>query len=161
MPKDLSWNNEGPRFQTMLMKRLLFQTILFFSLVFSNHVVAAQSQSRRPDSAQIPYAASPTALPKRAPLPSDDFAGLNFTDDQKTKIDEIHRKMNLNRAIVAKAENLTADAKDAMIQGYSRIERTQLFEALTPEQKKEVLQRIHARQEAPQAKKGQVAPPLK
>jgi Spy/CpxP family protein refolding chaperone len=101
-----------------------------------------------------------TAQPTSDSFPADDFAGLKFTDDQKAKIDEIHRKMNSNREVVARAKYLTSDAKDAMIQGYSRIERSQIFDVLTPEQKKEILRRIRARKAAPVEKK-QVPPPLK
>jgi Spy/CpxP family protein refolding chaperone len=132
-----------------------------FCLCLCMQTVAAQSQGGRPSPARARRMAPITAQTGSGSLPTDDFAGLNFTEDQKAKIDEIHRKMNSNREIVAKAETLTSDAKNAMIQGYSRIERSQIFDVLTPDQQKEVRARIHARQAAAPAEKKQVSPPLK
>jgi len=47
----------------------------------------------------------------------------------------------------------TDDQKDAMLQGYRRLERSQVFKLLTPEQQREVRKRISARRAAEQEKK--------
>ena len=86
-------------------------------------------------------------------LPADDFAGLTYTDEQKTEIAQIRRDANSHRDAVLKDDKLTADQKDAMLLGYTRIEYGQIYKVLSPEQQKQVRHRISARQEADQAAK--------
>jgi Spy/CpxP family protein refolding chaperone len=85
------------------------------------------------------------AQPPRA---TDEFAGLKFTDDQRAKIDEIHRRMAARKDVVAKSQTLQADQKDAMIAGLGRMERGEIVKVLTPEQQKEVLKKARAAQAA-------------
>ena len=96
--------------------------------------------------------------PMRYPRGTDDFAGLKFTDEQKTKIDEIHRRLATRKDVVIKSEKLNADQKDAMIAGLGRMERGEIVKLLTPEQQKEVLKKVHAGQGAAQDEKKQSPP---
>lgn len=107
---------------------------------------------------QTPRAASSGMHPKTDSPPQDDFAGLNYTDEQKAAIDRIHRDTESQKAAVAKDEKLTADQKDSMLLGYTRIEYFRIFKVLTPEQQKQVRERMHARKEADQAEKRQQPP---
>jgi hypothetical protein len=64
--------------------------------------------------------------------------------------------------VVVKDGKLTADQKDAMLEGYTRMEHRQIFALLTPEQQRDVHQRIHAykaAQAAEQAAKKKQSPP--
>jgi Spy/CpxP family protein refolding chaperone len=102
--------------------------------------------------AQPPRMLAPAARPMRDPRSADEFAGLKFTDEQKAKIDEIHRRMAARKEVVVKSEKLVADQKDAMIAGLGRMERGEIVRLLTPEQQKEVL-KAHAMQAAAPAEK--------
>lgn len=103
--------------------------------------------------------ASPAALPKKATRPTDDFAGLNFTDDQKAKIEQVHKNTKARLDAVAKDEKLTPDQKEAMLEGFRRMERGEIFKVLTPEQQKEVRERVRARHAAEQEGKKRQPPP--
>jgi hypothetical protein len=98
--------------------------------------------------AQAPRAASPAAQQKNDALPPDDFSGLNYTDDQKAEIDKIHRDTESQKAAVAKDDKLTADQKDAMLLGYTRMEYGRMYRALSPVQQRQVRQRMMARRTA-------------
>jgi len=111
-----------------------------------------RAQSSPPRTAQT-HKAPPAARPKSDVQPTDDFAGLKYTDDQKEKIDQIHQDMKSRMDLVVKDEKLSPDQKDAMLQGYRRLERSQVFKLLTPEQQREVRKRISARRAAEQEKK--------
>jgi len=67
-----------------------------------------------------------------------------LTDDQKAKINQIHQNAKSRLEAVAKDEKLSPEAKDAMLQGYRRIENGQIFDVLTPEQQQEVRKRMSA-----------------
>lgn len=112
----------------------------------------------RPDTAapHAPQTAQAGVQPARDPM--NDFAGLNLTDEQKAAIDKIHRDIVTRKETVAKSEKLTQDQKDAMIQGYGRIEYSQVLKVLSPEQQKLVRQRLHARQTAEQEGQKQQPP---
>ena len=56
-------------------------------------------------------------------------------------------------AAVVKDEKLSEDQKDAMLDGFRRMERGQVFKLLTPEQQKEVRERVRARRAAEQEEK--------
>jgi hypothetical protein len=94
--------------------------------------------------AQPARVASPAARPMRDPRATDEFAGLQFTDEQKAKIDEIHQHTATRKDVVVKSEKLTADQKGAMIAGLGRMERGEIVRLLTPEQQREVLKRVRA-----------------
>jgi hypothetical protein len=91
--------------------------------------------------------------PARDARTTDDFAGFEFTDEQKAKIDEIHRRIAMRKDGVVKSEKLSADQKEAMIAGLGRMERGEIVKQLTPEQQKEVLKKVHAGQAAAQGNK--------
>ena len=102
---------------------------------------------------QPPRMLAPAARPMRDPRSADEFAGLKFTDEQKAKIDEIHRRMAARKEVVVKSEKLVADQKDAMIAGLGRMERGEIVRLLTPEQQKEILKARAAQAAAPAEKK--------
>ena len=118
------------------------------------------SQSAPPGSARTPTVASPVAQQKKDTPPPDDFAGLQYTDEQKAEIDKIHQETKSHKDVAAKDQKLTADQKDAMLLGYTRMESGRIYKVLTPEQQKEVNQRIRARRAADQATQ-QKQPPAK
>jgi Spy/CpxP family protein refolding chaperone len=84
-------------------------------------------------------------------VPADDFAGLDYSDEQKTEIDQIQRHSKALMDAVVKDDKLTADQKDAMLMGYKRIEYGQVYKVLTPQQQKQIRQRIQARRAEKQA----------
>jgi Spy/CpxP family protein refolding chaperone len=102
----------------------------------------------RPPGPQTPNVASPGAQPQTNSL--EVFGGLHYTDDQKKEIDQIHRETKSSRDVVEKTETLTADQKDAMLAGYDRLEYGRIYRVLTPEQRRQVSQRIRARRAAEQ-----------
>jgi hypothetical protein len=105
----------------------------------------SRAQSAPPGSVQVPKVAASGAQVKRDSLPADDFAGLNYSEEQKTEIDRIHSNTKALMDAVAKDDKLTADQKDAMLQGYKRLEYGRVYKVLTPEQQRQVRQRIQAR----------------
>ncbi len=111
------------------------------------------AQSSRPYAAQTPPKASPAARPKRDAARTDYFAGLTFTDDQKAKIDEIHRNTKSRMDLVDKDEKLDVEQKGAMREGYRRMENGQIFRLLTPEQKNVVREKIRAQKLAEREEK--------
>jgi hypothetical protein len=118
-----------------------------------------RAQGGSPRLQQAPHNASPTAQAKSGANPADDFAGLTYTDEQKDKIGSIHQDIKARMDAVTNDDKLNADQKGAMLSGYQRMERGQVFKVLTLEQQKEVLKREHARQAAEKVDKNkQVAP---
>jgi hypothetical protein len=115
-----------------------------------------------PPPAQTPPMAPPPARPKRATAPTDDFAGLNFTDDQKARINKIHEDFKVRLDTVIKDDKLSPDQKRAMLQGFQHMERGEVYKVLTREQQVEVRKRILARraatQKEQQEKNGQAPP---
>jgi hypothetical protein len=103
--------------------------------------------------------AAPGAPQKIAPTPEDDFTGLQYSDEQKAQIDKIHQQTKMQMDAVAKDQQLTADQKDAMLVGYARLEYSQIYRVLTPEQQRQVLQRNRARRAANQAARRTQPPP--
>lgn len=89
--------------------------------------------------------------PKADSLPQDDFAGLDYTDEQRAEIDRIHRETESHKAVVANDPRLTADQKNAFLLGYTRLEYGAIFSVLSPVQQRQVRQRILARKAAAQA----------
>jgi hypothetical protein len=96
--------------------------------------------------------AAPVAGPHSTPSNWDDFAGLTYTGEQKTRIDEIHQTMKSNKDAVIKDGKLTPEQRGAMLEGYGRMERREVFKVLTTEQQKEVVKRIRARHIAEKTK---------
>jgi hypothetical protein len=104
-----------------------------------------REQSRVAGPVQTPKVASPGGQQKGATPPTDDFAGLQYTDDQKAEIERIHQETKAHMEVVAKDSKLTPEQKDAMLQGYARLEYGQTYRQLTPVQRRQVLQRSRAR----------------
>ena len=116
-------------------------------------VLSALPASTRADNGQQTGAHTPSpapAMPGNAPdldtRIKEDFAGLTFTDDQKAQIERIRQDTEKRKATVAHDTTLNSDQKDAMIQGYARLEYGQIFHVLTPEQRREVRRKVAARQ---------------
>lgn len=129
----------------------------FFFLCAAPGLTRAQSS---PSSlGPTPRKPLPLARPMKDTRPADDFAGLQYTDQQKAKIDQIHQDMKLRMDAVVKNEKLTAEQRDAMFAGYQRMERSQVFKVLTSQQQKEVLERVRARQAAEQEEQKKQSPP--
>jgi len=108
-------------------------------------------QSLPPAPVETPLKTIPSA--KRAPDPLDDFAGLSFTDDQKVKIQQIRRDIASRMNAVVRDNKLSPDQKEAMLEGFQRMERTQVYQVLTPEQQSEVRKKILARRKAAKEEK--------
>jgi hypothetical protein len=116
-----------------------------------------------PPPAQTPPMAPPPARPNRATVPTDDLAGLNFTDDQKARINKIHEDFMARMDTVIKDDKLSPDQKRAMLQGFQHMERGEVYRVLTREQQVEVRKRILARRAAApkeQQEKNRQAPPI-
>lgn len=131
-------------------KPLAFAAV-FISLCAAPGLTHAQTGPASP--AQTARMTSPGVQPKRGSLPADDFAGLNYTEEQKAEIDRIRREMKPREDAVAKDDKLNSDQRDAMLLGYTRMEYGQIYRVLTPEQKRQVQQRIRARRVADHAEK--------
>jgi Spy/CpxP family protein refolding chaperone len=119
---------------------------------------AARGQSNTPSPKSTPPKPAPVARTQTVPSKGSDFAGLKYTDEQKEKIQEIHQNFKSRMDVVVKDEKLTADQRNAMLEGYARMERGQVFNLLTREQQKEVRERIRARRAAEQEAKKQSPP---
>ena len=131
-------------------------TVLLFLCVTPG---LTRAQSSTPGPMPAPRKGAPVLRPNRASQPADDFAGLKFTNDQKAKIDQIHQDMKSRMDAVAKDEKLTSEQRDAMLEGYRRMERNQVFKLLTPEQQREVRARIRAQRVAKQEAQKKLSPP--
>jgi hypothetical protein len=118
-----------------------------------------RAQSSPPSPAPTPRKTSPAARPKKNTPPPDDFAGFQYTDEQQARIDQIHQDVKSRRDAVVKDEKLTAEQRDAMLAGYQRMERSQVYKVLNSQQRKEVLRRIRARQAAEQAEQNKQSSP--
>lgn len=83
--------------------------------------------------------------PARRPAfisPNEFLAGLTLTNDQKEKISQIREDTKSALTEVAKDEKLGPEVKDAMLEGYQRLQNSKIFDLLTPEQQREVRKRI-------------------
>lgn len=103
-----------------------------------------RAQSLPPAPAQTPRKVSPARV-KKAPGPMDDFAGLDYSDEQKAKISQIHEDMLARMETVRKDDKLSPEQKGAMIQGYQHMERGEVYKVLTREQQMIVRKRILTR----------------
>jgi hypothetical protein len=111
----------------------------------------AVEQNALPITVQTPKSPRPGVQPNKDTPPLDDFAGLNYTAEQKAKLDQIHRDTELRKAAVVNDQKLNEDQKNGMLVGYSRMEYSESFKVLSPEQQKQVRQRLLARKAADQA----------
>ena len=97
--------------------------------------------------------------PAKEVSPTEDLTGIQFSDAQKAKIDQIKQKTKQKTDMVALDERLNSDQKDAMLGGYRRLERIEIFQALTPEQLKEAHKNYDARRAAERAEENKVQQP--
>ena len=111
----------------------------------------SRAQSASPSAVHTPMAAPSGTHPKKSSALEDDFAGLNYTDEQKAEIEKIHLNTKSLQDKVVKDDKLTGDQKDAMLLGYTRMEYGQMFKVLTPEQQKQVRKKMRDRRVADQA----------
>lgn len=102
---------------------------------------------------RTPNAVSQSSQPRRNAAAQDDFAGLSYTDEQKAQLEKIHQDLLLRKGLIVKDDKLSPEQKDAMLMGYARMEYGQIFKVLTPEQQKQVRQKIQARRAADQEAK--------
>jgi Spy/CpxP family protein refolding chaperone len=140
----------------MKKSRFAKRTVVAAGLVFLCAAPGlAQVQSGAPSPVESPQRVAPAGGSEKDTQPPDIFSGLALTDDQKAQIDQIRKDMKLRRDTVARAEKLNADQKGALLQGYLRLERDQIFKVLTPQQQKEVRKKLTALRAAEQEKKRQ------
>jgi hypothetical protein len=103
----------------------------------------SRGQSSPPGAARPPVRSSP-AVPQNNTSGPDYFAGLEFTDNQKAQIDQIHKDTKSRMEAVEHDQKLSPEAKGAMLGGYRRIEDGKVFEVLTLDQQREVRKRVSA-----------------
>jgi Spy/CpxP family protein refolding chaperone len=120
---------------------------------------SVRADSAAPRAMQTPAPASRGAQPTTNSALNDDFAGLDYSDEQKAEIAKIHSESERRKGMVAKDDKLTPDQKDAMLLGYTRLEYGEIFKVLTPIQKRLVRSRMQARREADQATHKKQLPP--
>ena len=104
----------------------------------------ALGQSSQPGAA-APAPTNSAAAPRgKSAAPPDLLEGLTLADDQKAKIGQIREETKSHLAAVANDKKLSPEAADAMSRGYQRLENGKILEVLTPEQQRQVRQRIAA-----------------
>ena len=103
----------------------------------------ALGQSTQPGAA-APAPMKSAPAPRGKSAPPDLLEGLTLADDQKAKISQIRDETKSHLAAVANDKDLSPEAADAMSRGYQRLENGKILEVLTPEQQKQVRQRIAA-----------------
>ena len=96
----------------------------------------------------VPHKTVPLAKPRKATRPEDDLAGLTLSEDQSAKIAQIRQTMKSRMDVVVQDQQSSREMKEAMLEGLQRMERRQVFEVLTPEQRSEVRKKILAQREA-------------
>lgn len=119
-----------------------------------------RAQSAPPTPVQTPRKTTRPIRTKKELV--DDFAGLNFTDAQKARINKIHEDFQARLDTVIKDDKLSPEQKGAMLLGFQHMERGEVYKVLTPEQQVEVRKRILARHAAAreeQQEKNQVTSP--
>ena len=98
---------------------------------------------------QIPESGAPQmhapAVKAQADPWANDFAGLDYSDEQKTQIAKIRQDAASRKQAVTKDDKLSAEQKDAMLTGYTRLEYSSIYRVLTPEQRRQVGMKIRAR----------------
>jgi len=155
LPKGKLRSRKGVGMKTKRIKKQVTVAAGFLFLWWAPGLAWAQDSA--PGSAPPPPLASPEARVKKGPL--DDFVGLTYTDEQKAKIDQIRQTTRQRMDAVRKDEKLTPEAKQAMLEGYQRLEIGELFEVLTPEQQTEVRKKAQARHAEQQKKQNRPPTP--
>lgn len=87
--------------------------------------------------------------------PSDDFAGLKFTEEQSAKIDKIRATIKGRTDAVMKDDKLDQDQRTAFLQGLHRMENNEIYsQVLTREQQAAVRKKVLARRKSMQDEQG-------
>jgi Spy/CpxP family protein refolding chaperone len=113
--------------------------------------VAGTHAQNSPANASPKTNATPHSAQKVEGNLADDFAGLQYSDEQKAQIDQIQKELNSRRQALIKDQALDADQKQAMLLGYTRLAYGRMFEVLTPEQQRQVRKKISDRRTAQKA----------
>ena len=104
----------------------------------------ALGQPNQPGAAPPAPMQSALAPRGKSAVAPDLLQGLTLTEDQKAKIDQIREETKSRLAAVTNNKTLSAEAADAYLRGYQRMENGKILEVLTPEQQKEVRNRVAA-----------------
>jgi len=129
-----------------------------FVLLFAQPgMVRAYSTPNSP--VQTPKAQMPKAPQKSDNAAQNDFAGLDYSDEQKAEIAKIHRDAESRKEAVAKDQTLNEDQKNALLLGYTRMEYAGVYKVLSPMQQRVVQRRNAARKAADQAAQRKSPPP--
>jgi hypothetical protein len=122
--------------------------------VFLLMLAAAVARGDTPQSRPMPTQSLSVPLHQKVASFDDAFAGLDLSNEQRAEVQKIRQDAEAHKAATAKNQSLTQDQKDAMIQGYTRIKYSKIFQMLTPAQQSLVRERIRAWQaaEAPNQK---------
>lgn len=104
----------------------------------------SQAPRTSPVTSPTPRMDGPRARQHEGSRPKDIFDGLALTDEEKVKIDKIHKDTRSRITLVEKDAKLSGDQKEAMTNGILHLERNQIFEILTQEQKEAVLKKYRA-----------------
>ena len=118
-----------------------------------------RGQSNPPSPALAPQPASPLARAEADARAKDIFAGLTFTPEQQLKIRQIHQDFKSRREAVVRDDKLNEDQKQAMMEGFHRLENGEVFKVLTPEQQKQIRQNTAAKRAADKAAQEKQAQP--
>jgi hypothetical protein len=84
---------------------------------------------------------------------------LTFTPEQQAKIRRIHQDFKSRREAVVQDDKLSADQKQAMMEGFHRLENGEVFKVLTPDQQKQIRESAAARRTADKAAQEKQAQP--
>lgn len=122
-------------------KRVAVGAGLFFLFTLP---ALTRPQSSPPAPTRIPHRTSPPPRAKKASTSADIFAGLQYTEDQKAKISKIHEDMKSRMDAVIKDGKLGPEQKGAFLEGFERMERSEVYKVLTPQQQIEVRKRMQA-----------------
>lgn len=69
---------------------------------------------------------------------------MQYTEDQKAKISKIHEDMKSRMDAVIKDDKLGPEQKGAFLEGFERMERSEVYKVLTSQQQIEVRKRMQA-----------------
>lgn len=106
-------------------------------------LIPAPGLTRTP--ATPPQTAKPSASsPVQGDIYASAFSGITYTDEQQIAIRKIRQDLAARKSAVLKEDKLSQDQKDAMLNGYNRMEYILIYKNLTNEQKKQVSARIRA-----------------
>ena len=96
--------------------------------------------------AQTPTPAIAGSQAESSSNPAEYFEGLEYTPEQKALIDKIQHDAEMRKQVVVKDQKLDQDQKDAMLAGYTKLEYGAIFKVLTPEQQRQVREKVKAHQ---------------